>query len=216
MKKAYLLLIPLMALLVACNEQLKMGYIEGKTISGVDGSFAGSQYSAGNYTYFAGDDVDTTNTNVANFTFAANETTSNIGIEAITAITSCDNTNIEYQIQEASNVGTKEGFGLFIGADSTYVDGHLSIIVNQPVKGVVITARRYYSYVNSWNEENLVSDSNVAVAINSSKYVKVTTNKDAENIPLTTECRFNGQDKNLIDIKVGPQRAFIEKITFYL
>ena len=215
MKKTFLFLIPIMALLIGCSE-LNFGHTSDEHSAGIEGSYRNSYYSQVNYTYFGGDDVETSDLSVASFTFNVADTQSNISSEDITPLINCDNSSVSFIINDALNVGTKEGVGLFIGADSTYVDGRLTVTLDKAIKAVIIKARRYYSFSNAWNTENVNVDSEVGVAINNSKYVKLTGEKDSSNVPNVTTCRYNLiENKNQIEIKVGPRRAFIEEIAFY-
>lgn len=214
MKKSFLLLVPLMALLVGCGE-LKLGFTSDSHDAGMAGSNNNSQVLVDKYTYYSGDEIDIEGKSVVHFTFDKSKTDSDLKKDDLVSIINVDNETFEYTIDDALNIGRKENIGLFIGADSTYVDGHLTISSSQAVKYVVIKARKYYYSSNSWNEDSVTIDSDVAIAINSSKYIKLTSEKDENGIPKVTECRYNTQEKNQIEIKVGPRRAFIEDIALY-
>ena len=214
MKKSLVLLAPLLALLVSCG-QFETGLTSERHSAGFDNSTSHFQYSSIEYTYYAGDEVDTTNSSVARFSFDSRENYSFISKEQLEPLVTCDNPNVEYQIKEVASAGIKADVGFFIGLDSNYVDGSLTIAFGQAVKGVIIRARRYYAFTNAWNEDNVVIDDDVAIAINNSKYIKLTGEKDASGIPNTSECRYNAQNHNEIKIKVGPKRAIIEEIAFY-
>ena len=214
MKKSFLLLLPLCALLASCGE-LAIGYDSEEHSAGIPGS-SNQNNSAIEYTYFSGDDVDTSNTNVARFSFASTQSKSSISVDDVTSIISCDDPTLIYEVKETYNVGTKEDIGLFVGADSTYVDGYLTISFDKAASGVVIKARRYYYETTSFNQSEIVIDSDVAVAVNNSKYIKLSSRKDDSGIPDVYECRYNlTENSSQLQIKVGPRRAFIEEIALY-
>lgn len=215
MKKSFLLLVPLMALLVGCGE-LKLGFTSDSHDAGMEGSNNNSQVIVDKYAYYSGDEIDTTVAKkVVHFTFDYSKNDSDLKKDDLVSIISVDTDTFEYTIDDALNIGRKENIGLFIGADSTYVDGHLTISSSQAVKYVVIKARKYYYFSNAWNEDSVTVDSDVAIAINNTKYIKLTSEKDENGIPKVTECRYNAQEKNQIEIKVGSRRAFIEDIALY-
>ena len=215
MKKT-LLFVPLLMALVSCGT-LSTGFQSGLISSGFANSADRSnhQYSSIEYTYYAGDNVDTSNTNVAHFTFNSSEGYSLINKDQLAPLVTCDNSEIEYEIKDVNCAGVKANVGFFLGIDSSYLDGSLTILSSKAVKGVVVRARKYYALTNSWNEDNIAIDEEVAIAINSTKYIKLTSETNESGIPNISECRFNALDRNQIEIKVGPQRALIEEIAFY-
>lgn len=214
MKKTFLLLLPLTALLVSCGE-LKVTHTDSVHSAGIEGSYSHTN-SAIEYAYYSGDDVDASNENVSRLTFSVSESKSNIKPEDVAPLINCDDPTLVYEVKDASNVGTKEGVGLFVGADSTYVDGYLTISFDKAATAVVIKARRYYYETISFNESEIVIDSDVAVAINNSKYIKLTGQKNDSGIPNEHECRYRlTENASQLQIKVGPRRAFIEEIALY-
>ena len=223
MKKAVALLLPLTVLLASC--QLKIGHTSDQYSAGLSNGEILSSYNnyvEKSYEYFSGDDVETTGSSVAHVTFNVSETISSLDKDVknkVSNIINCDLDSLTVNVDETYNVGADEDSGLlFIGADSTYVDGYLTLSFTSYIKAAIIEACPYYYDTNAWNEDQFFVDSNVAIAINSSRYVKLSsTRKDNENDIISTECRYNlGNDVNQLKIKVGQRRAFIRRITLYL
>lgn len=217
MKKSLLLLLPVVALLTAC--EFKIEYTSDKYSAGLSyepNSSRSNYYVEKSYEYFAGDRVDTENTNKAVLTFNTTENKSLLTPEEVQPLLSCDLPSFTATVSETNNVGEKED-GLFVGADSTYVDGYLTINFSEVVKDVIITACPYYYITNAWNEDRFGNDSNVAIAVNNSRYIKLSETKvENENRISSTECRYNLEENaRLMKIKVGQRRAFIQKITLY-
>ena len=88
---------------------------------------------------------------------------------------------------------------------------------NSKIKDVIIEACPYYSLPHAWNEDELKIDSEVGVAINNSRYVKLSSEADeTEEKAKSTNCRFHfSESLSEFTIKVGPKRAFIQKISLY-
>lgn len=215
MKKLFLLFVPVLFSLVACDE-ITFGYNENAHSAGIEGSINNSQFQVGDYSYFSGDQINFIDYKSIKFSFDVSKSDSNISKENLASIIQCDDSSSEYVIQDAMYVGVKKDTSLFIGVDSNYADGRLSILFDKVIKAVEIKARRYYSISTAWNEENVIVDSNVAIAVNDSKYIKLTNDKDTNGIPNITECCYLvPNNRNEITIKVGSKRAFIEEIVFY-
>ena len=217
MKKSFVLLLPIIALLTAC--EFKIDYTSDKYSAGLShepNSSYSNYYVEKSYEYFSGDRVDTENTNKAELSFNTTENKSSLSKEEVEPLISCDLDSLTVTVTETYNVGEKVD-GLFVGADSTYVDGYLTLTFSETVKDVIIKASPYYYITNAWNEDRFGSDSNVAIAINNSRYIKLSEIKEEnENKIVTTECRYNMEENTKsIQIKVGQRRAFIEKITLY-
>ena len=214
-KVAYLL--PIVLLLTSC-EVFKVGYVDEQHEPGIEnsGSASKKEYTE-NYSYFSGDQINTEGKNVANITFSSPKSLSNIAIEKVDELISCDVDGLCSGAVETFNVGTKEGAWLFIGTSSTYADGYLTLGFNSPIKDVVIQASPYFYENTSWNEEEFVIDQGVCVAVNSSNYIKLSslTNEEKTEV-VNTDCCYHFQESQTqIKIKAGGQKAFIKKITLY-
>lgn len=212
MKKSLVLLItPVILALTSCNIDFKENFYS----SGLDKSMNNGGNGDISYEYYSGDDLEIEGLSLARFTFSVSKTESNISKENLAPIISCDNASVQYVIDDASYVGTKVDTGLFIGLDSKQTDGALTLTLDKAVKAVKIQASRYYYESNSF-ENNIFVDSDVAVSVCNSRYIKLTGEVNGEGIPNDTECRYAfAEDKNQITIKVGSQRAFIKEIVCY-
>ena len=220
MKKKGLLLIPFAILLASCD-QVTFGFSQGLHSAGMEGSFntSSKKEAPDSYSYYAGDIIETEGKNEANITFTIDQTESFLDVSKLNDLITSDVDASELSItpKECANVGSNENNGLFIGADSTYVDGYLILGFDKAIKDIKIEASPYYYLKNAWNEDTLVIDQDVAISVNGSGYVKLSSelNESGDKVNLTT-CRYHlsGND-NEVMIKVGPRRAFINKITLY-
>ena len=216
MKKiAYLL--PVLFLLASCDG-FRFGYLNEPHDPGIDGGASTSQKTyTESYSYFSGDQISTEGKNVANITFAAQESLSDIAIEKVDELVSCDVDGLYAGAIETFNVGTRADSWLFIGTSSSYADGYLTLGFNSPIKDVLIEATPYYYEDSSWNEEKLMVDENVCIAVNTSGYIKLSSLTNDEKTEVNvSECRYHFQESQTqIKIKTGGQKAFIKKITLY-
>ena len=216
MKKiAYL--IPVVLLLTSC-EMFRIGFTNEQHEPGVDGGASTSQKTyTESYSYYSGDSIDTEGKSVAHLTFNAPEGLSDIAIEKVDELVSCDVDGLYAGAVEASNVGTRADAWLFIGTSSSYADGYLTLGFNSPIKDVLIEATPYYYVDSSWNDDKLIVDEGVCVAVNTSGYIKLSSlTNDAKTEVNTSECRYHFQESQTqIKIKAGGQKAFIKKITLY-
>lgn len=216
MKKiAYLL--PVFLLLTSCDV-FKIGYVNEKHEPGISGNSGTSQKTyTESYSYFSGDSIDTEGKRTANITFASEEGLSDIAKEKVDEIISCDVDDFYSGAVETFNVGTREDAWLFIGTSSSYADGFLTLGFNVQIKDVVIEATPYYYVDSSWNEEELLIDDGVCLAVNSSGYIKLSSLTNEEKTEVnSTECRYHfSETTNQIKIKAGGKKAFIKKITLY-
>ena len=213
-KVAYLL--PIALLLTSC-EGFRIGFINEQRSAGIEGSGTSQKSYTESYSYFLGDNVETEGKNVANLTFEVDDGLSDISVDKINEITRCDVDDFFAGAVESFNVGTREEAWLFVGAKSSYSDGYMTLGFNTAISDVIIDATPYYYEDNAWNEEELKIDENVCVAVNSSPYVRLSgtlnEQQDAVNI---TKCRYHfSENQTQIKIKVGGEKAFIQKISLY-
>lgn len=218
MKKSLILFVPICVLLVSC-EKFVVGYTKDPHSAGLDHSMSSNNNGKNSYEYFAGDFFEEGNV-LCNITFKDHETASNIAKDDVAPILTFDTpvSSFMCEVSEASYVGTKEGIGLFIGADSSYVDGYLSLTLSHDVVNIVIEATPYYYESNGFEEESqLVVDDEVAIAINNTRYIKVLNNKSEDGLTIkSTTCSYHlSSPSKEITIKVGPKRAFIKSIKLF-
>lgn len=215
--KKVALLIPLVFLITSC-EGFNMGYDNAHHSAGIEGgSSTSKQTYTESYTYFAGDPINTEDKSVAYMTFSAPDGLSMITPEKVDELANCDVNDLYAGAVETLNVGTREDNWLFIGASSSYTDGYLILGFNASISDVIIEATPYYYEDTSWNDDKLVVDEGVCVAVNDSAYIKLSTQlTDDKDAVRSTDCRYHlAQGQNQIKIKVGGQKAFIKKITLY-
>ena len=212
MKKSALLFIPLLVVLASCTQ---ISFLDYEHSAGLEKSMSNNPYSAISYNYFSGDNLETEGLSVARFTFNVSKTDSNMSKDAVAEIIACDNAQVTYTVEDAQYVGSKEEIGTFIGLDSEYVNGALTLQLDKEIKCVTVKASRYY-HESSGFEENVFIDADVAIAVNNSRYIKLSGTKDDAGIPQATDCSYNlSANTNTVTIKVGPQRAFIKEIICY-
>ena len=216
MKKQALLLVPLITVLTSCG-LLDIGMTGETHSAGIAGHDSSIRTYVDQYTYFSGDEIDETNTNVANLTFSAeNAFTIGSSAETFNSIVSCDVDDVFNSVTEAENVGVIKDFWLFVGADSTYTDGYLTLKFDINIKDIKIEACPVY-FEKYGFEEDFRIDENVAVAVNNSSYIRLSSLRDEVTGDVnTTPCRYHMPDNTKeIKIKVGQRRAFIRKIVLY-
>ena len=217
MKKS-LAFLPILALLTSCGT-LTMGFTEDSHEPGLSGSQPSERKDKPpeEYNYFSGDSIDTASSTEATLTFNVTSSSEPTENEEIAALVSCSAEGLFNSVKDFVNVKTNGEKGLFIGVDSSYADGYLTLAFNSPIKDVIVEAFPYYSDPHAWNEDELQIDKTVGVGINASNYVKLSSDLDeSEEKVKTTNCRFHfSESLSEFTIKVGPQRAFIQKISLY-
>lgn len=219
MKKSPFLFLSLLTLLTACSGgAINFGYTNEEHSAGVDNSSYSQKTYVDSYNYFAGDTIDETNENVANMTFKlTNQSYFDMSKEEIESLVECDVNDIFDHVIDASLTSTTENVGLFVGTGSTLRDGYLTLGFKVAIKDLKIEACPYNSVDYSWNKEDEEIDKNVAVAVNNSGYVKLSSIKNEETGEIiSTSCRYHlASDTKEIKIKVGQKRAYIRKIVLY-
>ena len=223
MKKSLLLLAPVLLCLTSCQE-FKIGLDNGNHSSGLDKSISGqgSYNAADEYKTFSGDVINVGDSKSVDLTFG--NFTDNLSdikdIETINSYIIASEDNFFVSVSGPSCVGTKEEFGLFLGADSRYADGYLSFSFNKDIKYVVITATPYYYINTAWNGDDVILDENVGISVNGSLYVPLVSSTEGENQEVKeTQCKYDvshkEEDKNIVSLRVKQKRAFLKKITLY-
>ena len=217
MNKRKLLVLPLILTLTSCQE-VRFGFEQGLYSSGLDKEVSSSENETPSYSYKKSDTLDNTGLNEAVLTFP-NIKESASDMQDVEKIAQCLHFSQEIFSSVASPkyVGTKDNGTFFIGAESTYVDGSLSLNFNVAIKNVEIKTKPYFYVKTAYNEEELVVDSEVAISVNNTGFIKLDETKDYENMTVAqSTCSYHlTQESQTITLKVGKRRAIIEQITFY-
>ena len=219
MKKSRLLLIPLVLFLTGCNNQIEIGFSNGDTHSaGSDRETSSKEGGVISYSYMNNATLDNTGLNKATLTFA-NINTSKSDIEdkeLIMSYLSVDQ-DILTGVDNPHYVSTKDDGTFFIGADSSYVDGMITLYFNVNIKNIEITTKPYYSISTAFNEETLTIDHEVCIAVNNTGYIKLNEQVNEENKEVSSSklSYHLEQAAGAVTIKVGKRRAIFEKIDLY-
>lgn len=219
MKKSKLLLLPLVILLAGCNNKIEIGFSDGdKHSAGPDRETSSKEGGVISYSYMDNATLDNTGLSKATLTFA-NINTSKSDIEDKELIMSYLNVDqsILTGVDNPHYVSTKDDGTFFIGADSSYVDGMLTLYFNVNIKNIEITAKPYYSISTAFNEEVLTYDHEVCIAINNTGYIKLNeqVNKENKEVSSSKLSYHLEQAAGAVTIKVGKRRAIFEKIDLY-
>ena len=219
MKKSRLLLLPLVILLAGCNNQIEIGFSNGDTHSaGPDRETSSKEGGVISYSYMDNATLDNTGLSKATLTFA-NINTSKSDIEDKELIMSYLNVDqdILTGVDNPHYVSTKDDGTFFIGADSSYVDGMITLYFNANIKNIEITAKPYYSISTAFNEETLTIDHEVCIAINNTGYIKLNEEVNEENKEVSSsKLSYHLEEAaGAVTIKVGKRRAIFEKIDLY-
>lgn len=219
MKKSKLLLLPLVILLAGCNNKIEIGFSDGdKHSAGPDRETSSKEGGVISYSYMDNATLDNTGLSKATLTFA-NINTSKSDIEDKELIMSYLNVDqsILTGVDNPHYVSTKDDGTFFIGADSSYVDGILTLYFNVNIKNIEITAKPYYSISTAFNEEVLTYDHEVCIAINNTGYIKLNEQVNEENKEVSSSklSYHLEQAAGAVTIKVGKRRAIFEKIDLY-
>ena len=219
MKKSRLVFIPLIFMLASCDT-FKVGFTDEKHEAGLDQG-SGSVYIVPSYPTYSGDQFTVSdNEKSASIVFTGyTDGLSNIqDIDLLNSLVDISQQDFFITVESPLNVGTDEKDGLFIGADSSYVDGELTLAFKQDIKYIEIVATPYLYVSHSWNEEEYKIDQDVCISVNGSAYVALLTSQNEDGSLKETTCRYINhaqENKDKITIKVGRRRAFIKKITLY-
>ena len=214
MKKVVFLL-PIALLMTSC---FNVTFVSEQHSAGIEGGGSISQNAhTESYTFFSGDPITTEGKSTATLTFASNSGESLISAERVNELANCDVDSLFTGAVEASNVGTREGAWLFVGAQTSYNDGYLTLAFTTPIKDIQIEAAPYYYINQAWNEDSLEIDKDVCIAVNTSNYIKLSSATNTEGTAVnSTFCRYHFlESQSQIKIKVGGARAFLKNITLY-
>ena len=218
MKKSKYLLIPIVFLLTSCGE-INIGFSDGDTHSaGFDRSVSSQNNDLPSFSYMNNMSLDNSGLTKATLTFAnMDKSVSDIqDLEKIQSFFNIDQAIIS-GVENPHHVGVKDGGPFYLGAESTYVLGELTLKFNVNIKNVEITAKQYNYLDLSYNQDKLVVDEEVAISVNDSGYIRVegAVNQE-EHTVASTVCAYRlSEQSDSISIKVGKRRAIIESIALY-
>ena len=102
-------------------------------------------------------------------------------------------------------VSTKDSGLLFIGADSAYIDGMITLYFASNIKNIEITAKPYYYISTTFNEEELYLDHEVAISVNNGGYIKLNeqVNEETKEVASTVlNLKTMNTPLNTIQVKV--------------
>ena len=221
MKKFRLLLLPLILLMTGCKEGqgFEIGYSDGDNHSaGPDREGSSKNNGPISYSYMNNASLDNTGLNKTTLTFEG-ITTSESDIQDETKLMDylIDDQHILTGIDNPHNVSTKANGQFFIGADSAYVDGMITLYFSSNIKNIEITAKPYYYISGAYNEEEIYLDHEVAISINNGGYIKLKeeVDQDTKEVTSSTLSYHLDEPAGAITIKVGKRRAIFEKIDLY-
>ena len=219
MKKKTYLLLPIALLLTSCGE-ITIGFSQGDTHSaGFDRPVSSQDTAKPSYSYINNTSLDNAGLNAATLTFAnIEQSDSDIqNLEKIQSFLVFDQ-NIFTDVANPHYFGVKNDEQIvYLGADSTYVDGEITFNFNTAIKNVEITAKQYFYVETAFNEDKLMVDEEVAISVNDGGFIRLDGEKDEENHtvnPVVLGYHL-ATESQTIKIKVGKRRAIIEKIVFY-
>lgn len=222
MKKNIAVLLPLCFLTLIACDGFNFGFNQGGNHEpGLNQSLPTNSSNFTSYSYYAGALFDEED-------FAAHFTLTFTGIEknasnlsdlaTINSYVNVSDESVAVSLDEVRYLGTKDNGSLFSGTKVAGSDGLLKMIFNVAAKAVLIEATPYSFINNAYNQEGVVVDKNVAIAVNDSGYILLAEDlldEDGTDI-VTTECKYElNEQSEEISIKVANGRAFIKSITVY-
>ena len=221
MKKFRLLLLPLILLMTSCKEGqgFEVGYSDGDTHSlGPDREVSSKDNGPISYSYTNNATLDNTGLNKSTLTFERiNTSESDIQDKEKLMNYLVDTGHILTGVDNPHNVSTKSEGLFFIGADSLYIDGMITLYFSSNIKNIEITAKPYYYISTAYNEEEIYLDHEVAISVNNGGYIKLKEEVDQETkeVASSTLSYHLDDPAGAITIKVGKRRAIFEKIELY-
>ena len=218
MKRSRLLLLPLVLLLSSCNNGLEIGFSSGDTHSAGPDREVSSHQGAISYSYMNNMTLDNSGLTKATLTFTnINSSKSDIqDKDAIVSYLDVDK-DILTGVDNPHYVSTKDDGTFFVGADSSYVDGMITLYFNVNIKNIEITAKPYYSISTAFNEEVLTLDHEVCIAVNNTGYIKLSeqVNEETKEVSSSTLSYHLDEAAGAITITVGKRRTIFDKIDLY-
>lgn len=220
MKKRYLALLPLMFLVSGCDiNGVKISFADGNYHSaGLDKSYSMDDYNSISYSYKNNDTLNNEGLNSVILTFE-NIDASETNVQDLAKIKSYLSLTDQIldSVSNPSYFNTLSSGVVFLGTSTEKVLGEITLNFNVEIKNVEILAKPYYYVDNTFNNNELVVDEDVAISLNDEGYIKINKDIDEENQTVNSStCSYKLQEaKNTINIKVGKRRAILEKITLY-
>ena len=220
MKKRYLALLPLMFLVSGCDiNGVKISFADGNYHSaGLDKSYSMDDNNSISYSYKNNDTLNNEGLNSVILTFE-NIDASETNVQDVAKIKSYLSLTDQIldSVSNPSYFNTLSSGVVFLGTSTEKVLGEITLNFNVEIKNVEILAKPYYYVDNTFNNNELVVDEDVAISLNDEGYIKINKDIDEENQTVNSStCSYKLQEaKNTINIKVGKRRAILEKITLY-
>lgn len=220
MKKRYLALLPLMFLVSGCDiNGVKISFADGNYHSaGLDKSYSMDDYNSISYSYKNNDTLNNEGLNSVILTFE-NIDASETNVQDVAKIKSYLSLTDQIldSVSNPNYFNTLSSGVVFLGTSTEKVLGEITLNFNVEIKNVEILAKPYYYVDNTFNNNELVVDEDVAISLNDEGYIKINKDIDEENQTVNSStCSYKLQEaKNTINIKVGKRRAILEKITLY-
>jgi len=215
MKKAYLLLLPVILILSAC-QSVAFGYTNSSHEGGWDYSYVSS--SSVSYSYRSNDSLNNTGLNKAEMTFVnIDQSSTNISdVEKIKSFINMDQDILE-SIANPYYFSTKENAYVFLGVESSYITGEITFNFTQDIKNIEITAKPYNYEKVIVEGSSFVVDENVALSVNNSGFIKLERNINVEERSVASStCSFAlSTPSKAIRLQAGANRAILEKIVLY-
>lgn len=224
MKKTLLALIPTLLLISACDgSSFKVDFLNGISHEpGMENQSTPYSYASVAYSYTVNSSYDVSALNKVTFTFKnINVSDSDVvNVETIKSYIDCPNPNFTYTIGEnVKHFGTKNDGFAFLGNDYNDEYGQITFNVSEQIKNVTVKVKQYSYLKTAFNENALVIDEDVAIAVNDSGFIKLDApvlNETKDQITNDTTCAFSlGEGAMSVTIKAGRKRAILKEIAFY-
>lgn len=219
MKKWRLLALPMVLMLTSCQE-VTFGLLWGeKRSAGMDNSsYSYNAVSSISYSYQSNESINTEGQNKTTITFDNIKSSASDIREpgTIASYIQIDSPLFE-SVTNPEYFGVKADGTVYLGADSSYVIGTLTLNFKENIKNVEITAQPYHYIPTAFNEEEIKVDDEVAISVNNSGFIKLDCTPDLENftVPLT-KCAYHlNEESKSITIRVGKRRAILKEIALY-
>lgn len=224
MKKTLFLLVPIVLLLTACDgSSLKVEFLNGVSHeAGFENQGSSFPNASVPYSYMNNNSYDLNGLTKATLTFK-NITMSDseiTNVEKIKSYIEIDQQGFNFQIEESvKHFGTKNEGLAFLGNEYNDEYGQITFFTSVMIKNVIVKVQQYSYLKTAFNQNELIIDDDVAVAINESGFIKLdkpVLNEEKDQITNHTECTFAlTEPTDRITIKAGRKRAILQEISFY-
>ena len=224
MKKALLLIVPALLMITACEGgNLSFEFLDGVSHEpGFEGQSAETSNASVPYSYAQNSSYNVSGLSKVTMTFENIKMSDSdvVNVETIKSYIKLDKQDFTYEIADnVKHFGTKnEGFA-FLGNDYNDDYGQITFTTAVSVKNVIVKTQQYSYLKTAFNQNELIIDEDVAVAVNDSGFIKLdkaVLNEEKDQITNYTECAFSlGEGATTITIKAGRKRAILNEISFY-